>query len=530
MTAQMTAENSFVEVDTAAGRLRGIRFHGVESFLGIPYGATTAGSSRFVPPRPAAPWTGVREALAFGDAPPQVDTRLGSHAAAQDVQELMYVKGGHPLDGARMSEDCLNLNVWTPGRAGKRPVMVWFHGGGFQHGSAGSALYHGDRLAALGDVVVITVNARLGITGFLPLDLIDADRFDGAANAGVLDLVAALTWVRDNVAGFGGDPGNVTIFGQPGGGGKVNSMLVMPAARGLAHRAINMSGPMLEFTKPHDAERVLRAVLDRLDVDRAHPERLLELPLRALLDVQASLGPSLGGGFGMAVPADGSASTGAQLPMWGPTIDGRHLPEHPFPSAGGAAVADVPMLIGWASHDPALLMAGHPDFATLTEGRARDLAVANFGASGEDAFTAATAQHPSEPARLRYARVVAGRTFRAPALAMADAKARQSSAVYCYEFAHQTDVLDGLLGACHSLDLPFAFANVDRSVFAGEAPSRHATSRAMALAWAAFARTGNPGHEGIPDWPAYDTGDPRVMRIDAEWTAYRPTRRAPIDR
>jgi para-nitrobenzyl esterase len=524
----VSAENGFVEMETVGGRLRGIRFRGVESYLGVPYGDSTEGQGRFAAPRRAASWAGVREALAFGDAPPQVDTRLGSRAAAQDVHELMYVKGGHPLDGTRMSEDCLNLNVWTPSRDGRRPVMVWFHGGGFQHGSAGSALYNGDHLAALGDVVVVTVNARLGITGFLPLDLVDDDHFEGAGNAGMLDLVLALEWVRDNVSAFGGDPGNVTVFGQSGGGGKVNALLAMPAARGLFHRAINMSGPMLEFTEPEDAERMLAAALDRASIDRAHPERLRETPLRDLLAVQASLGPALGGGFGMTEPAGGpkreahsALPLDASLPMWGPLRDGRVLPAHPFPADGPANTANVPMLVGWTTHDPALLMAGSAEFAGLTADRARRLARANFGDEGADAFDAATVQHASEPARLRYARVVCGRTFGAAAREMVTAKVRQSAPVYCYEFAHPTDVLDGLLGACHSLDLPFAFANVDRSVFAGEAPSRHETSRSMALAWAAFARHGDPNHGGIPEWTAYRKGDRRVMRIDASWEEYR---------
>jgi para-nitrobenzyl esterase len=507
-------ENSFVETDTAGGRLRGIRFRGTESFLGIPYGATTAGTGRFAPPRPAEQWSGVREALSFGDAPPQVDTRLGSANSAQDVHNLMYVKGGHPLDGARMSEDCLNLNVWTPSSVdnAKRPVMVWFHGGGFVHGSAGSALYNGDQLAHLGDVVVVTVNARLGVMGFLPLDLIEGEAFRGASNAGMLDLVAALEWVRDNISAFGGDPGNVTIFGQSGGGGKTNVLMGMPSARGLFHKAINMSGPVLAVNEPAVAMQLAGQAAEAAGIAAGDVDAWRKLPLRELLDVQRSLSPALGAAFGMdMVRAPSAMSFG-----WAPVLDGEFVTSHPF-SEGAPLHADgIPMLVGFATHDPSLLMVGSPIFPGLDEATALELAAANFGPDGAALLQKIMVEHPTEPVRLQYARVVNSRTFAGAALAMAETKAAQTAPVFLYEFAHPSDVLDGLLGATHSLDLPFVFNNVDRAVFAGTAGSRHQTSRNMALAWAAFARTGNPGHDGIPTWPAFGA-DRQRMIIGQDW-------------
>jgi para-nitrobenzyl esterase len=404
-------KNSFVETETSYGRLRGFRFRGIESFLGIPYGATTAGPRRFAPPSPSASWTGVREALAFGDAAPQVDTRLGSVNSAQDVHSLMYIKGGHPLDGVRMSEDCLNLNVWTPSTSDgvTRPVMVWFHGGGFVHGSAGSALYNGDRLAQLGDVVVVTVNARLGLHGYLPLEMVDGEQFRGSGNAGVLDLVAALEWVRDNAASFGGDPGNVTIFGQSGGGGKVNVLMTMPSARGLFHKAINMSGPVLSVAEPEAARAQALNVLKVAGLDRGQAAALRDLPMRALLDIQQKLSPSLGGAFGME-PAAGPT---AKIPLgWGPVLDGTVVEQHPF-SQGAPAEADrIPMLLGYATHDPSLLMAGSPAFPALDQAGALILARANFGEAGVQLLQQYGDQHSGDPYRLLYARVVTSFTFK----------------------------------------------------------------------------------------------------------------------
>ena len=283
----------------------------------------------------------------------------------------------------------------------------------------GSALYNGDQLSHLGDVVVVTVNARLGLMGFLPLDFSEGQAFRGASNAGMLDLVAALEWVRDNIAAFGGDPGNVTIFGQSGGGGKVNVLMAMPSARGLFHKAINMSGPVLSITEPAEATELARQVAERAGVAPGDTETWRELPLRELLDIQRNLSPSLGGAFGM------EAGQG-QAPMafgWAPVLDGEFVTAHPF-STGAPADADgIPMLVGFASHDPSLLMAGSASFAALDEGTALDLAEANFGEAGASLLQKVMVEHPGEPVRLQYARVVNRYTFAAAALAMAEAKA-----------------------------------------------------------------------------------------------------------
>lgn len=517
--------NQFVTVDTDAGRLRGIRFRDCDSFLGIPYAGTTAGPGRFAPPTAATPWSGTRQAFAFGDAAPQVDTRLTSAGAAQEVHNLMYVKGGHPLDGAAMSEDCLNLNVWTPEAVADAalPVMVWLHGGGFQHGSAGSALYHGDQLAVLGNIVVVTVNARLGLHGFLPLDAVTGGAeggFDGAGNAGMLDIVAALQWVKRNIASFGGDPGNVTIFGQSGGGGKVNALLAMPAAHGLFHKAINMSGATSRLAEQPDAEQLADTVLQAAGLDRSSVWRLREADMWELLDLQHRLAMPLGDGFGLGTSARQRPATGTHLRLgWAPWLDGRHVTEHPFGGVAAAGGAGVPMLIGSTAHDTALLQAGSPHFPGLTVEQARDFADRNLGEQGRERLEANMAARPDEPARLAFARTVTDLSFRRWALDAAVLKSRQDAPVYVYQFDHPTDIVDGLLGAPHSLDLPFTFYNVDRSPFAGSAPSRHETSRTMALAWAAFAHHGTPSHADIPAWEPFTTDTPTVMHIDVAWHA-----------
>lgn len=510
--------NGFVETDTRNGRLRGVSFRGTESYLGIPYGASTAGEGRFAPPRAPERWDGVREAMAFGDASPQIDTRTLSRNRGQDVQNLMYVKGGHPLDGMRMSEDCLNLNVWTPSSADdvRRPVMVWLHGGGFVHGSAGSALYNGDQLSALGDVVVVSVNARLGIHGFLPLDFVD-ESFAGASNAGMLDIVAALEWVRDNIENFGGDPTNVTVFGQSGGGGKVNTLMAMPSARGLFHKAINMSGPIIAVATPEDAEALADRALEAARLTRDTVGDLRTLSMRELLDVQANLALPLGNGFGMNETA-GASGTGAL--GYGPVLDGVYVTAHPF--AGGAVVtADaIPLLVGSTSHDTALLMVSHADYESLTDDQARSRAKIHFGDAAVERYNGYVTAYPEEAPRLRYARLVSDNTFRGAAFVMAQHKSRQSAPVFAYEFAHVTDIHDTLIGCAHSLDLPFVFYTVDRSPFAGQLATRHETSRTMALAWATFARTGNPNHADIPEWAPFTEENRNVMKIDAVWTSF----------
>src|SRR4051794_18965023 len=249
-------------VETAAGKLRGIASGGISAFKGIPYGAPTGGANRFMPPQPPAPWSGIREAASCHAQAPQMPGR------PERRPELRTILG--PADTSPESEDCLTLNVWTPGigpaasNGAKLPVMVWLHGGAFAYGSGNRAVTDGANLARSGDVVVVSVNHRLNIFGFLHLADLGGERYAHSGNAGVLDLVAALEWVRDNIAAFGGDPGNVTIFGESGGGGKVSVLLAMPRARELFHRAVIQSGAAIRVRTSVRAAALTEAVLREL--------------------------------------------------------------------------------------------------------------------------------------------------------------------------------------------------------------------------------------------------------------------------
>jgi para-nitrobenzyl esterase len=260
-------------VETAAGKLRGgTEGGGIHAFKGIPYGASTGGANRFRPPQPVEPWAGVRDAPDYRGHAPQLPGR------PERRPELRTMLG--PADATPETEDCLTLNVWTPGLDGaKRPVMVWLHGGAFAYGSGNRAVTDGGNLARRGDVIVVSVNHRLNIFGFLHLaDIAGEPGYAHAANAGMLDIVAALEWVRDNIAGFGGDPGNVTIFGESGGGGKVSVLLAMPAAAGLFHRAIIQSGAAIRVSTRERANALAAAVLKELGLGRGDCARLHEVP------------------------------------------------------------------------------------------------------------------------------------------------------------------------------------------------------------------------------------------------------------
>src|SRR5687767_758046 len=303
-------------VQTASGRVRGAVRFGVNQFWGVPYAASTAGANRFMPPAKVAPWSGVRDCHQVGNRSPQDPDGPISEVFALDRQEPM-------------GEDCLNLNVFTPATgAGNRPVMVWLHGGGFSGGSGNWLLYDGTNLARKEDVVVVSVTHRLNLFGFLHLaDLGAGERWAGASNAGMLDIVAALGWIRENVAGFGGNPGNVTVFGQSGGGGKVTTLMAMPAAKGLFHRAIAMSGSALRGTPREAATTATQQFLARLELKAAQLDLLQQLPWRQVQDAFF-------------------AEPRIQNLAGGPVVDGRSLQRDQWAPDAPPYSADVPLMVG----------------------------------------------------------------------------------------------------------------------------------------------------------------------------------------
>lgn len=485
---------------TACGLVRGVAHNRVESYLGIPYGASTGGAARWRTATAPEAWTGIRDATAFGAVAPQVDSRLGATGSWPEVLDLMYPRGGSPAEGGHVGEDCLVLNVWAPAERDSEalPVMVWFHGGGYGHGAGSEMLFSGDELARTGRVIVVSINHRLGLMGFLALDHVLGSSFRHSGQAGITDLVLALTWVRENIAGFGGDPERVTIFGQSGGAAKVSAMLAMPSARGLFQRAVMQSGPVGWFaTRQESLDRTAR-VLGLLGLDASEADLLLDLPLRYLLAAQRR--------------AQAAAIT------WAPHVDGDLVPALPFSAEGIAAMPQVPLLVGSAAHEMSLMLTEQLGYDTLQIADLGPLVATMFPERHDEVIADYRSRFPGENASLVLARIATDATFTRSTTLAAAVKSRQPAPVYAYRLDYETDAHGGRLGATHSLDLPLVFGTVARSPFAGSRKERFDVSRRMRDAWLAFAECGAPNHDDIPAWPAYDEAERRVMVIDSQWS------------
>ena len=488
-------------VGIASGKLLGSEAAGVYAFKGIPYGASTAGHDRFTPPRPPQPWAGVRNALAYAGHAPQSPNR------PKRRPELETLLG--PADTTPESEDCLTLNIWTPGLGdgGRRPVMVWLHGGAFAYGSANRLVTDGSNLVRRGNVVVVSVNHRLNIFGFLHLEDIGGPRWQHSGNAGVLDLVAALRWVRDNIEMFGGDRGNVTIFGESGGGGKVSVLLAMPAARGLFHRAIIQSGAAIRVSTRERANALAAAVLNEIGLDRTQLERLQTVPVEQLL---AAIAPA------------SRAIAPTRWPLldrydFGPVVDGGDLPQHPGEPEAPAIADDIPLMIGGTRDESAFFLAD--DNAVwneiLTEEALRERVAAIAGAEANDLLAAYGRAMPGSNPGDRLIAALSGSNFWIRTVLLAERYAvRPRAPVYVYSLDWQSPAHGGRLKAHHAMDLPFVFDNTEvAETTAGAAGARELAARISAT-WIAFARNGTPENSALPPWPRYTSQDRATMVFD----------------
>jgi para-nitrobenzyl esterase len=477
-------------VDTTNGKVRGTQSGGISRFLGVPYGEDTR-AVRFRPATPPKPWVGVRDCVALGHQAPQMEDAIRAANAGVDYnsefikQVIAAGKEGKP--SGNESEDCLVLNVYTPSTSAhrKRPVMVWLHGGGFAIGSAGEPQYDGGHLARRGDVVVVGINHRLNVLGYLYLGAQHED-FADSGNVGLLDIVLALQWVRDNIANFGGDPGNVTIFGESGGGSKVAVLMAMPPARGLFHKAIIQSGSGLKMTEKSAAVGYAERTLSNLGIAPADVHKLETLGYMAIC----------AGALAAQTPGTGALS---------PVVDGRSLPSHPFTPTAPEVSRQVPLLIGTCKDEATLFLAGDPLFGKMSEPQARERATQRFGAKGSEGIDVFKRLRPNDAPTYWLTSLATANGAWNGSIVMSERKyALRAAPVYMYRLDWESPFYGGILKSPHGLDTALAFDNPEtKPLMLGTGPEPVRLAAEMSQAWINFARSGDPSPRGAR-WPSYD--------------------------
>jgi para-nitrobenzyl esterase len=475
-------------VKTSAGQVRGYVEDTVQIFKSVPYGASTAGAGRFLPPQKPVPWSGVRDAFEYEGRAPQV--------VGGEPQEMLYTDPREP-----QSEDCLRLHLWTPSTTGRRPVMVWLHGGGFFSGSGSYGIYSGKELARKHDVVSIALNHRLNAMGFLHLSHFGG-RWANASNVGLLDVARALEWIKENVTSFGGDPANVTIFGQSGGAAKVSTLMAMPAARGLFHKAIAQSGSQLTAMPRDAAIANTEQLLKQLNISKDTLDRLQTVPLDEIIKAMTAM--------------SGAAPAGR---MFSPVIDGSSVPLSPWEPAAPKLSAAIPFMTGSTATEGTFFL---PDAQLRpiddAEFRKRVTGLLKVDGAGADRLIALyRKQQPGRENIDLYLRLESdASTFRTGVDTQAERKAMQGTPVYVYRFEYYSPVREGRLKAMHCMEIPFVFDNIEGGKgFAGSGAAAQRLADQMSAAWVAFARSGNPSHKGIPAWSQFTGGDRNTMVFGA---------------
>jgi para-nitrobenzyl esterase len=509
--SKVLASDEATVVETSAGKIRGFKRNGIYIFKGVPYGASTSGANRFMPPASPEPWSGIRNSLQYGRVCPSQDSAYfdtdGKNLANTDEDAFVLHRGAA---ATVPGEDCLSLNLWTPEINGshKRPVMVYMHGGGFSGGSGHDLLsYDGENLARNHDVVVMTHNHRLNVYGYLNLQQLGGEEFASSANVGLLDLVAVLAWVRENVATFGGDPGCVTIFGQSGGGGKVLALMAMPAAKGLFHRAIVQSGPFLKSLSPAYSDQLAELILAELDLSKSRVRELQSVPVNRLSGAAAEAMKKMPSHQSSIRRVYGENN-------WGPTVDGRILPRHPFDPGAPEISADVPLLTGSNLHE---FVNGldRPKVKAMQMDELHRLVSQEFRERSKEIIDDYRRDYPRATPFDLYATIAAS-SVRRPACEQATRKAALGRAsAYCYIYAWRTPVLDGRPGPFHAAEIAFTFDNAQLcDHYSGGSAEAIVLSRQVSTAWVSFARTGNPNHADLPHWPKYTSELRPTMQFD----------------
>ena len=482
------AADSAPVANTTYGRIRGYDDGGVKVFKGVPYGASTGGQNRWLPPMPPTPWSDIKDTLMPGAMAPQ-----DKHGAPLPEEQAMSQTDPQ-------SEDCLNLNVTTPmvgAHSGKRPVIVWFHGGGFSAGSGNATSYDGRNLSRKQDVVLVTVTHRLNVLGFLYLADLYGPRYADSGNVGMLDCVAALQWVRDNIAQFGGDPHNVTIAGQSGGGAKVSTLMGMPAAHGLFQRASAESGAYIHAPTAMMAAATAQRYVDALGVKNL--TELQALPAERLQDV-----------------------AGQMHVMTSPVVDGRALPRLPFAPDASPLSRDIPFLLGTNETESTFFPMTPLD--AIDDAKLHALVKGSVHGTDADADRLLAVFHQAYPGKDNsyLFELLASQVSQTQEgiIAEAERKADQKGApVYVYYFTKHTPVREGKLKAVHTLEIPFVFDSLAHAepILGKVTPDQQALADKVSATWASFARTGNPNNPKIPKWPAFDTQKRAIMEINDQW-------------
>src|SRR5580698_6353440 len=482
--SQEVSHQLFWTTETTSGKVQGIANTGIKEFKGIPYGAPTGGKNRYMPPQKPASWTGVRVCFGHGQISPQTLANLNGDYGMM-IQWDLHVGG--------MGEDCLSLNVWTPGvnDGGKRAVMVSFHGGGFANGSGNGAGYDGAQLAKFGDVVVVTVNHRLASFGYLHLaDLGAPAEFAHAGVVGMMDLVASLGWVRDNIEKFGGDPSRVMIFGQSGGGAKTSTVLAMPSAKGLFHGAGVQSGPTIRSATRAIGTRSAEALLAKLNIAKGNIADIQKVSWQQILEAQTAAAAS-----------------------FAPVVDGTVIPHHPFDPDAPPESADVPVIISTTLEDAALALTNFD----LTEDGLHKMMNERYGEKSDAMIALYRDRYTNKSPYLIQAQIGTDAGGRRNAILQAERKSTMGKAPgYMYLWTYESPGFGGKFGAVHGTDVSASFYNFRDGVGGTGSNQERALWGTFASAWVSLAKTGNPNNPKTPHWPAYDAAKRSTMIFDNE--------------